>query len=329
MPPAYQLQAVRFVYGAKTVLSLPALTIESGKVTALIGPNGCGKSTLLNLLACLEAPAAGTITCFGELVRPKSMHAFRKRIGFLPQKPYMLKGSVRENLKLALKLHSVPKNVWKPRIDGVLERLAISHLAQQQADKLSGGEQQKAALARALITRPEVLLLDEPFSYLDQAGNGLLEQFISDYSAEGQGTLIFSTHNRLQGLALADEVISLVQGELIKSPLINLFHGHAGLHVFDTGKIKIMLVDEGSSCRHVSIDPNEIVLSRQPLFSSIRNQFQGRVTAIAEEAGKVRVVVNAGEVFQVLITYDALNDLDLNLGDALWVNFKSNSVVAF
>jgi len=90
-----------------------------------------------------------------------------------------------------------------------------------------------------------------------------------------------------------------------------------------------MLAGDDSSSHHVSIDPHEIVLSRVPLISSMRNQFHGRVTTIAEEAGKVRVVVNAGEIFQVLITSEALDDLNLKLGDALWVNFKSNSVVAF
>ncbi len=329
MIPAYQLQDVRFLYGKKTALSLPALTIDPGKITALIGPNGCGKSTLLHLLACLETPAAGEITCFGERVQRSGMLVLRKRIGFLPQKPYMLKGTVLDNLKLALKLHGMPKNAWQKSIDAVLERLDIIHLVPEQAATLSGGELQKAALARAIITQPEVLLLDEPFTFLDQASNPLLEQLIASYVTESRGTLIFSTHNRLQGLALADEVISLVQGELIKSPLINLFHGHAQQRIFDTGNIKIMLAGDVSSCHHVSIDPHEIVLSRVPLISSMRNQFHGRVTTVAEEASKVRVVVNAGEIFQVLITGEALDDLDLKLGDALWVNFKSNSVVAF
>jgi tungstate transport system ATP-binding protein len=329
MIPAYQLRDVHFFYGEKTALSLSELTIETGKVTALIGPNGCGKSTLLNLLACLDMPAAGEINCLGARIEPKRLFAIRKRIGLLPQKPYMLRGTVLDNLKLALRLHGTPKHCWQKSSKAVLERLAISHLAAQQATSLSGGELQKAALARALITQPDVLLLDEPFSYLDQDSSYLLERFIASYLEDQQGTLIFSTHNRLQGLALADEVISLVQGELIKSPLINLFHGQTAQHIFDTGNIKIMLTGDVSSCRHVSIDPHEIVLSRLPLISSIRNQFQGRVTTIAEEVGKVRVAVNAGEIFQVLITYEAFIDLQLNLGDALWVSFKSNSVVAF
>lgn len=328
MTYAYQLDNIRFLYNEKLALSLPALTIQAGKVTALIGPNGCGKSTLLHLLAFLAAPAAGEILFLGEPVKAANS-TVRKRIGFLPQKPYMLRGTVRDNLNLPLKLQGLPKNRWPEKVHNALERLDITHLIDWQAKTLSGGELQKAALARALITDPDVLLLDEPFSYLDQASALRLEEFITAHIEETQGTLIFSTHNRLQGLALAEDVISLIQGELIKSPLINLYHGHTERYIFDTGKIQIMLPRDRPACRHVSIDPREIVLSGQPLVSSIRNRYHGRVVSISEEMGKVRVAVAAGEIFQVLITYEALQELDLNLGGFVWIHFKSNSVVGF
>jgi tungstate transport system ATP-binding protein len=329
MSHAYQLQAIRFGYGEKMVLSLPELSIDEGKVTALVGPNGCGKSTLLNLLAFVEKPSDGHILFFNEQVSQEKCFAYRQRIGYLPQKPYMLRGTVLDNLKLALKLRGIPKNVWQNRIDKILERLNIGHLKTDKATNLSGGELQKTALARTLVTEPSVLLLDEPFSYLDQASNQLLQQVIADYLHEMQATLVFSTHDRLQALALADEVISLVDGEQIKSPLVNLYHGVCQQHVFSTSNIDIVLTADIVDCQHISVDPHEIVLSRQPLVSSIRNQFQGKVLAISDEMGKVRVAVYAGELFQVLITYEALNDLKIHLGEQVWVSFKSNSVIAF
>jgi tungstate transport system ATP-binding protein len=329
MSAAYQLQNIRFDYGDKTVLALPELHIDADKITALVGPNGCGKSTLLNLLAFVEQPKVGNIVFFDEQVIPENCYTYRQRIGYLPQKPYMLRGTVLDNLKLALKLRGISKGLWQQKIDKVLESLNISHLKTDKAARLSGGELQKAALARALVTEPNVLLLDEPFSYLDQASNKLLQQVISDYLHEMQATLVFSTHDRLQALALADAVISLVDGEQVKSPLINLYHGVCQQHVFSTGKIDIVLTADINECQHVSVDPHEIVLSRQPLVSSIRNQFQGKVLAISDEMGKVRVAVDAGELFQVLITYEALNDLKTHLGEQVWVSFKSNSVVAF
>jgi tungstate transport system ATP-binding protein len=118
---AGQLYDIRFLYDEKTVLSLPALTVHTGTVTALIDPNGCGKSALLHLLAFLEASATDHIVFFGESIKAIAPSP-RKRIGFLPQKPY-----------------------------AALERLDIRHLIDLPAKTLSSGELQKASLARALV----------------------------------------------------------------------------------------------------------------------------------------------------------------------------------
>lgn len=329
MSNAYQLTNVRYCYGDKLALHLPELSIESGKVTALIGPNGSGKSTLLNLLAFILPPKEGSITFFGDQVSYRHASNYTKRIGYLPQKPYLLRGTVQDNLRLALKFRGTARSLWRQKINKALELLNIGHLIDQNAKRLSGGEQQKSALARVLITDPDVLLLDEPFSHLDHAGSQLLQQLILSYIDETSATLVLSTHDRLQGVALANDVISLVQGERVKSPLINLYDGHCRNHIFSTGRINILLPGDVSGCRYVSIDPQEIVLSRDSLISSIRNRFPGRIRSISDEMGKVRVTVEAGEIFHVLITYQAFNDLALKLGDSVWVNFKSNSVITF
>ena len=327
MTAAYQLTNIRFFYDKTLALSLPKLTIQANKITAIIGPNGCGKSTLLNLLALLQKNQQGQISFFSESITENNASSYRKRIAFLPQKPYMLRGTVSDNLDLTLKFHGIKNNRLK-KINSALETLNIAHLKLQQAKTLSGGELQKVALARAIITNPDVLLMDEPFSYLDQNSEQLLEQFIVDY-VKNNKTLVFSTHNRLQGMAIADDVISLVKGAVVKSPLINLFHGSCKNQLFDTGKIQIMLADSAQNYQHVSIDPNEIVLSRERLVSSMRNQYHGKVTAIADETDKIRVSVSAGELFQVSITYQAFKELEISLADQLWVNFKSNAILAF
>jgi tungstate transport system ATP-binding protein len=328
MTHAYQLRNIEYAYGKTLALSVAELNIQAHKVTALIGPNGCGKSTLLSLLAFLQKNQQGQIDFFSEKASHKTIPRFIKRIAFLPQKPYMLRGTVTENLNLTLKFHNI-KNNRSVQINSALETLNIRHLSQLPAKTLSGGEQQKVALARAIITNPDVLLMDEPFSYLDHNSEQLFEQFIRLYIKRSNKTLIFSTHNRLQGITIADNIISLIKGELVNSPLINLFHGSSKNLLFDTGKIQIMLTDNAENYQHVSIDPDEIVLSRAPLVSSMRNQYQGKVTAIADESGKIRVTVLAGEVFQVLITPQALKELEISLADQLWVNFKSNSILAF
>ena len=329
MTDLYRLTDIRYSYGDILALSLPALFIKTGAVTALVGPNGCGKSTLLNLLAFLEPPHQGSLSFQGQTVTTQHYPALRRCIGFLPQKPYMLRGTVADNLDLTLKFHGFRKPFRSQRVNKTLEYLNITHLRNQKATQLSGGELQKAALARAWVTHPKVLLLDEPFSHLDQSGLLLLERFIASFSQDTGCSLIFSTHNRLQGLALGDEVVSLVKGKQTKMPLINLFAGRIDNHIFNTGKLSVALTSEVSACRHISIDPHEIVLSRHPLVSSIRNQFQGRITTITEYMGQVKISVTAGEVFQVLINFEAFKELGLSLGDTVWVSFNSNSITIF
>lgn len=325
----YELRDIRFEYANKPVLALPELFIYGQQVTALIGPNGCGKSTLLNVLSLTQPPQQGEVVFMGDKVSGKNRRRLIQKIGYLPQSPFMLKGTVRDNLWLVLKFHGVNSSQRSRKIHNVLEAFGIDHLHNHQANRLSGGELRKAALARALIAEPDVLLMDEPFSFLDHSSNQLMEQFIGGFLQQAQQTLIFSTHNRLQGLALAESVISLVHGIQVDTPLLNLYNGQCRNNIFDTGKLLITLPGEVSDCRHISIDPHEIVLSRTPLISSIRNQYPGRITSISEEVGKVCIEVVGDEKFLALITHEALHDLNLRLGETIWVNFKSNSIVAF
>ena len=328
MTPAYRLSNIRFCYEDTVALSLSDVTIQANKITALIGPNGSGKSTLLSLLACLTINQQGQIQFFDEVLTHDNTSSFRKQIAFLAQKPYMLRGSVEDNLKLPLKFHNIKQN-QSALINSTLKELNISDLRQQSAKTLSGGEQQKVALARAIITNPDVLVLDEPFSYLDNNSEQLLENFITQFTKDNNKTVIFSTHNRLQGLAIADDVISLVKGKAVKTPLINLFQGTVSEQLFDTGNIRVMLAGSCQNVQHISIAPDEIVLSRELLNSSMRNQFKGKVMAIADENGRIRIAISAGELFQVLITHQSLKALEITLGDQLWVSFKSTSIVAF
>ncbi len=211
MTPLYQFHQLEYDYGDNFSLFIPDLCIPAEKITALIGANGSGKSTLLSLLARLITPQNGTLSFF----KPPSSSP--QAISFLPQKPYMFRGSVHDNLVLALKFQRVPKKQYSSKIHDILEQLNIIELVEQSAKSLSGGELQKVAITRALITEPRVLLMDEPFSYLDSASILLIEAFILNYLAEKKASLVFSSHNQLQALALADEVISLVDGRLVSN----------------------------------------------------------------------------------------------------------------
>ncbi|MCK4494009.1 MAG: ABC transporter ATP-binding protein [Methylococcales bacterium] len=214
MPPLYQLyqfHQLQYHYGDNFSLSIPDLCIPAQKITVLIGENGSGKSTLLSLLARLITPQKGSLLFF----KPPSSSA--QAISFLPQKPYMFRGSVYENLVLALKFQRVPKKQYSSKIHTILEKLNIIELIEQRAKSLSGGEFQKVAIARAFITEPRVLLMDEPFNYLDSASILLIEAFILNYLVEKKASLVFSSHNHLQARTLADKVILLSAGKQVAS----------------------------------------------------------------------------------------------------------------
>ena len=188
-------------YGARVALDLPALTIQTGERFALIGPNGSGKSTLLRLLAGVIVPEAGSIRT-GELRRGE--------IGYLPQQPYAFDLSVQQNVELSLSGESEKAK----RAHDALECVGLLHLSKARANRLSGGETQRMALARVLARRRKLLLLDEPTASTDIAAMELIERAILDYVAQTGCTLVFSSHAPSQAMRLSSRVLVLDGGRI-------------------------------------------------------------------------------------------------------------------
>jgi tungstate transport system ATP-binding protein len=164
---------------------------------------------------------------------------------------------------------------------------------------------------------------------LDQSSACDLGLFLQHYTQEAGHTLVFSTHDRMQGVALADDVLALANGKQVQSPLLNVFPGKLVGNVFHSEALQIILADTGAVGGHISINPQDIILSADALTESMHNTLQGRVLLIADERGLVRVSVDTGVVFQVLISYQTLYTLDIKFGERIWVNFKANAVVVF
>lgn len=184
-------------YQDRIVLDLPALTLDRQCRYALIGENGAGKSTLLSLLT--EA--------FQSLLPAW-------QIGFLPQKPYPFAISVRESLALGIPQHAgLLRDEQNKLLDSQLRTFDLLHLAHKRADRLSGGESQRLAIARLLIIPRQVLLLDEPGNHIDRDRQGLIFQLLGEYLAKNSCLLIMTTH-AASGLELTDEVLTLDQGRL-------------------------------------------------------------------------------------------------------------------
>lgn len=331
MTALYQLDNIRFAYTEDTVLDIKNQEFKQGYVTALVGANGCGKSTLLKLLAFLLSPDCGEIRFAGKTVNKKHMGALRKKVGLVPQNPYLIKGNVTRNVELGLKFHRLDETIRNKRVKSILELLGIEHLANRHVSSLSGGEAQKVALARMLVLEPEVVLLDEPFTYLDRTFIEEFEKLIQQLRDEHNKTIIFTSHNRLQSQALANHTYSLVNGDLIEASLSNLFKGyvHKTGKTFDTGRCMISIPSGYEDCKHIAIDPNGIVLSKIPLDSSMRNSYHGEITGIVNENGQVNVIIQAEERFYAHITRDALNEMNLQISDTVYLSFKSSSVHLF
>lgn len=324
---AYTLHNIRHQPGENFCLQIDKLTVAAGELTALLGDNGAGKSTLIQLLALLEKPQSGTIQLLDAPLRHDA--AQRRQIGYVNQYPYMLPGTVEDNIRLAMTLQQFPITQQPDRLASVASTMQISHLLKQEARTLSGGELKRTAIARALSYQPAVLLLDEPFANLDTHQIHTLEDTLRTLRDIGT-TVIFSSHDRLRAQALTNQHINLVQGRITHMPLLNVFSGHYHEPLFDTGQLAIHAVSEQLNASHIAIDPSEIIISRQPLTgSSLQNSFQGRLVQIAQEAHAIRLTVDCGETFQAVISQPAFDALSLQLGEIVCISFKATAVTLF
>ncbi len=200
-----RLEQVSKQYGPKLVFKNLNETFESGKITGLIGDNGAGKSTLLRLIAGLDLDYTGHIYYDGKLLS-KPLY---QQMTMVFQTPYLLKRSVYDNIAYPLQLRHRPSAEIKQKTEKMIARLGIEKLANQYAHKLSGGESQKVALARALIFEPELVLLDEPMSGIDAASVSFMEQMIQEYARDYHKTVIMITHNARQAQELCDRIVHL------------------------------------------------------------------------------------------------------------------------
>ena len=207
LPLAFEDASLR-VRGVDVVANLD-LEISAGAPTILLGPNGSGKSTLLRLAMNLLRPTSGRIT-WGRRREPD------ERLAMVFQRPVMLRRSAAANVAYALNRHD-PK-----RVHELLAQVGLAHLAERPARRLSGGEQQRLALARALARDPEILFLDEPTASLDPAATKAVEDIIAGVAASGV-KIVMATHELGQARRLAGDIIFLARGRLIERAAAQAF----------------------------------------------------------------------------------------------------------
>ena len=197
---------VDVVRGATRVLDAVDVAIAPRGRTFILGANGAGKSTLLRVLHGLLAPTRGSVTWGGAAVRPAGQ-------AMVFQRPVLLRRSAAANLRHALALAGIRGDEARHRVADALESAGLAGIAERPARVLSGGEQQRLALARAWALEPEVLFLDEPTASLDPAAARAVESIVSEFYAHGT-TIVMTTHNLAQAKRLADSVVFLCAGRV-------------------------------------------------------------------------------------------------------------------
>lgn len=204
------LENAAVVVGHLTILNDIALTFVAGAPTVLVGPNGCGKTTLLRLAMGLLTPTRGRVTWGGRIDAAST----RRAIVF--QRPVMLRRSAEGNIRYALKTAGVARSARAARVAELLALVGLSELGERPARKLSGGEQQRLALARALAKQPQVLFLDEPTASLDPAASKAVEDVIRAVTARGI-KVVMATHDLGSARRLAGDVVLLHRGRIVEA----------------------------------------------------------------------------------------------------------------
>ena len=211
-----QLRDVTFAAGGEAILNGVTLEIGAGPSTIILGANGAGKSVLMRIMHGLLAPSAGAVQW-----NVPDPHSVRRRQAMVFQRPVMLRRSALANVAYALELAGQPESLAMP----ALEEVGLAHLAHRPARILSGGEQQRLALARAWALHPEVLFLDEPTASLDPGATREIETVIKAFDAAGT-KIVMATHNLGQARRLGDEVIYLHAGRVVERAAVARFFPH-------------------------------------------------------------------------------------------------------
>jgi tungstate transport system ATP-binding protein len=197
-------------YDGHRVVDIDSLTINQGSLLGIIGPNGAGKSTLLRLIGGLEKPTSGEIYYDGQPFNPD----IYKKMTVVFQKPYLLRTTVFQNVAYPLKIRKENKEDIKRKTDQILKEMGLEFLKEQKSWTLSGGEMQKVALARALIFKPDLLILDEPTANIDPSSIAVMERMIQKIHEEENTTIIIVTHNLQQAKRLCKEVAFMHKGRI-------------------------------------------------------------------------------------------------------------------
>jgi molybdate transport system ATP-binding protein len=325
------------------------LEINDDEYLVILGPTGAGKSILLETVAGIYRPDKGRIILDDRDIT--HIPPRERNIGMVYQDytlfPFL---TVQENIAFGLKTRKMDKSKIKRKVDELEVLLDIAHLAHRYPATLSGGEQQKVAIARAIAIEPSILLLDEPLSALDSRTRDYLREELKRVKKEFGITMVHVTHDQTEALVLADRIAVLMHGrlmqvgtpyEIFKKPLNeeladfvsveNILCGEVRTNEngvaeieIDSGMTTFAVTDYHEGPVKVFVRPEDIIVSKSTGDSSARNVMSGKITELQDIGAVTRVKLDTKLV--ALITKQSREDLGLQTGDNVYATFKATSV---
>jgi molybdopterin-binding protein len=353
--PVLRLESVKVAYDDRLVLDTPSLEVQEGETLAVIGPNGAGKSTLLRVLGLLERPTEGRVLLRGRPVQPYgNLLAERRRMASVFQEPLLTSGTVEDNVALGLRLRRIDSTEVSRRVQESMATLGIGHLATRRTRTLSGGEAQRASLARALVLDPEVFLLDEPFAALDPPTREGLLLDLKTILDKRRITTIFVTHDRNEALLLGNQVAVIMDGRVLQmdvaervfsEPVTEEVARFVGIETILRGRVQsvsrglatidvpgwtVEVAGPLTPGEHVLVclRPEEITLFPRGAIlttSSARNQLYGKVIRHLPADSTFRVTIDCGILIVATVTRQSWEQLGLEDGAEVVAAFKATA----
>jgi len=337
-------------YGPIVALTKVNLQIRRGEIFTLLGPNGSGKTTALRIMAGIDTPTSGAYYFAGEKVTEAIQSKVRTQSTLVFQRTILFNTTVYKNLTYGLMLRGWSKAEISKEIKAILKLVKLEGYEKRAAKQLSGGEQQRVSLARALVLNTDLLLMDEPTTNLDPQSTAIIEETITRVNQDRDTTVVLATHNLFQAETLTERGAIFLEGKLFeigKLPellnkasttaqrfmrLDNLFSGPCqilpdGTSRIDIGnKLYVEAAFQHSGQTTIYIQPEDIVLATTSFTSSARNVFSGKIIAIEDQETNVRLRVDVGKPFTVQITKQSFKELQFTLGSPIYLVFKASSV---
>jgi len=346
---------LKVIRGGSLLVDVPGMEIFEGETLSLIGPNGAGKTTLLQALSFLMKPSAGEILFRGQAVGAEQrILEYRRRLAMVFQEPLLFDTTVFGNVVSGLKIRGTGGAEARRIVESQLEHFGIAHLSERSAKTLSGGEAQRASLARAFAISPEILFLDEPFAALDPPTRESIVTDLEKVLAETKTTTIMATHDRNEALRLSGRIAVMEAGRIaqidrpavvMNRPVDEFVASFVGTETILEGKVRdvnetalivrvngseIEVVGKGKPGEEVvlCIRPENVTLSIPDgnVKTSARNVFRGRIGRIVPLGLFHRVEISCGFALVAYVTTHALEDLALREGTEVTASVKATAI---